>query len=144
MYYPANQINYSKRNKQKMTKSAPTRIPPVGMGNGLERAYSKNNFIYYWLQNQWTEIIRNFLVLIQAETKILQLCKNFKILVKRETPGGIWMLLRPLPDRSFLYFLSKLLKDSDHVRITYAQKHFNSTFGSAYLISKKMKLKLAK
>ena len=33
--------------------------------------------------------IRKFLVLIQAETNILQLCKNFKILVKRETPGGI-------------------------------------------------------
>ena len=47
-------------------------------------------------------------------------------------------------DSSFLSFLSDLLKDSEHVRITYAQKHFKSTFGSAYLISKKMKLKLAK
>ena len=32
---------------------------------------------------------QNFLFLIQAETKIVQLCKFFKILVKRETPGGI-------------------------------------------------------
>ena len=47
-------------------------------------------------------------------------------------------------DRSFLYFLSYLLKDSEHVRITNAQKHFKSTFGSAYLISEKMKLRLAK
>ena len=88
--------------------------------------------------------IRNFLVLIQDETMILQHCKNFKILVKRETPGGIWTLLRPLPDRSFLSFLSELLKESKHVRITYAQNHFKSTFGSAYLNWKKMKLKLAK
>ena len=64
--------------------------------------------------------------------------------MKRETPGGIWTLLRPLPDSSFLYFLSYLIKNSEHVRITYAQNHFKSTFGSAYLISKKMKLKLAK
>ena len=44
-----------KGNKQKMTKMAPTRIPP-GMGNGLERAYSNGKFIYYWLQNQRTNI----------------------------------------------------------------------------------------
>ena len=35
-------------------------------------------------------------------------------------------------------------KNSKHVRIKYAQNHFKSTFGSAYLISKKIKLKLAK
>ena len=34
-----------KGNKQKKTKKAPTRIPPRGMGNGLERAYSKDDFI---------------------------------------------------------------------------------------------------
>ena len=38
-----------KGNKQKSMKKAPTQIPPGGMGNGLERAYSKDNFIYYWL-----------------------------------------------------------------------------------------------
>ena len=70
-------------------KRAPTQIPPGGMGNRLGRAYSKNDFIYYWLQNQRTEIIRNFLVLIQAETKILQLWKKFEFLVKMETSGGI-------------------------------------------------------
>ena len=30
-------------------------IPLGGVGNGLERAYSKNNFIYYWLQYQRTK-----------------------------------------------------------------------------------------
>ena len=34
-----------KGNKHKKTKKAPTRIPPGGMGNGLERAYSKDDFI---------------------------------------------------------------------------------------------------
>ena len=34
-----------KGNKQTKTKKAPTRIPPGGMGNGLERAYSKDDFI---------------------------------------------------------------------------------------------------
>ena len=34
-----------KGNKQKTTKMAPTRIPLGGMGNGLERAYSKDDFI---------------------------------------------------------------------------------------------------
>ena len=47
-------------------------------------------------------------------------------------------------DISFLYFLSDLLKYSEHVRITNFQKHLNSSFGSAYLISEKMKLRLAK
>ena len=47
-------------------------------------------------------------------------------------------------DRSFLYFLSDLIKYREHVIITYTQNHFKSTFRSAYLISKKMKLKLAK
>ena len=47
-------------------------------------------------------------------------------------------------DSSLLSLLSYLLKDSENVRITYSQNHFKSTFGSAYLISKKMKLKLAK
>ena len=47
-------------------------------------------------------------------------------------------------DSSFIYYLSDLLKESKHVRITNSQKNFKSTFGSVYLISKKMKLKLAK
>ena len=64
--------------------------------------------------------------------------------MKRETLGGIWTLLRPLSNSSFSYFLLHLLKNSKHVRIKYSQNHFKSTFGSAYLNSKKTKLKLAK
>ena len=34
-----------KGNKQRTTKVASTRIPPGGMGNGLERAYLNDDFI---------------------------------------------------------------------------------------------------
>ena len=47
-------------------------------------------------------------------------------------------------DRSFLLFLSDMLKDRDKFRITYSQNHFKSTFGSAYFISKNNVVKLAK
>ena len=47
-------------------------------------------------------------------------------------------------DRSFLYSLLDLIKDSEHVRITNSQNHFKSTFVSAYFISKNNEIKLAK
>ena len=47
-------------------------------------------------------------------------------------------------DSGFLSSLSYLIKEREHVRIKISQNHFKSTFGSAYLISQKMKLKLAK
>ena len=70
--------------------------------------------------------------------------RKSKVLVKWETPGRIWTLLKTLPNSSFLYFLLHMIKTSDNVRIKYSQNHLNSTFGSAYLNSKKMELKLAK
>ena len=85
------------------------------------------------------------MVLIQAETKILQFIqKNYKLCDKRETPGGIWALPKATLDSSFLYSLSDLLKESKHVRIKNSQNHFKSTFGSAYFISKNNEIKLAK
>ena len=121
-------------------KMAPTQIPPGGMGNGLERAYSKNDFIYNWLQNQRTEIIINFLVLIQDETKILQLWKNFEFFGEKGDPWGDLNAPKATSDSSFLYFLSGLIKYSEHVRIKNSHNHFKSSFGSAYLISKQLKL----
>ena len=59
-------------------------------------------------------------------------------------PLGDLSTLEATSDRSFLSLLLDLLKESEHIRITNAQKHFKSTFGSAYLISQKIKLKLAK
>ena len=54
------------------------------------------------------------------------------------------MLPRPLSNIIFLSFLLHLIKTRNHVRIRYSQNQFKSTFGSAYLNSKKTKLKLAK
>ena len=111
------------------------------MGNGLERAYSKNDFIYYWLQNQRNKIIKNFLVLIQAETKTLQLWKVFWVFSEKGDPWGDLSAPEAASDNSFLSFPSDLQKDSEHIRKTNAQKHFKSTFGSAYLIYKKNEVK---
>ena len=47
-------------------------------------------------------------------------------------------------EQQLLFFLLCLLKDSEHVRMKYAPKHFESTFGSAYFKPNKTKLKLAK
>ena len=47
-------------------------------------------------------------------------------------------------DSSFLSLLSNLIKYRENIRIKNTQNHFKSTFGSVYLISRKMKLKLAK
>ena len=83
------------------------------------------------------------MILIWIEIKRLQGAK-IKGFSQMGDPWGIWTLLRTLPNSSFLYFLLHLLKTSEHIRITYAQKHFKSTFGWAYLNSKNTKLKLAK
>ena len=61
------------RNCKKQQKA---RILPGGMGNGLERAYSKN-FIIICCYNI-SKIIWILLVLIQDEIKILQISQNLK------------------------------------------------------------------
>ena len=70
--------------------------------------------------------------------------KNLRILWKKGDPWGDLNAPKATSDSSFLSFLSYLLKYSEHVIITYTQNHFKSTFGSSYLISQKMNLKLAK
>ena len=46
--------------------------------------------------------------------------RKLKVLVKWETPGGIWTLLRPLSSSRFFYFMLQLIKNSKYVRITNA------------------------
>ena len=70
--------------------------------------------------------------------------EKFWVFSEKGDPWGGLSAPEATSGSSFLSFLSDLLKDSEHVRITNAQKHFKSTFGSAYLISEKMKLRLAK
>ena len=122
-------------------KRTPTQIPPRGMGNGLERAYSKIILLtVVTISENWYNSSSSLYGLKSIDYKV----RKSKVLVKWEIPGGIWTLLKTLPNRSFLYFMLHLIKNSKHFRISYAQNHFKSTFGSAYLNSKKTKLKLAK
>ena len=114
------------------------------MGSGLERAYSKKVFFYYyWLQCQQVEISETSWSLYGMKPRSYNSAKflNFS---ERRDPWGIWTLLRLRLNNSFFYFLLHLIKTTKNVRITYAQNHFKSIFGSAYLNSKKIKLKLAK
>ena len=84
------------------------------------------------------------MVLIQAETKILKLYKNFTNFVTRERPLGDLSAPKATLDSSFLSSLLDLLNDSEQVRITNSQNHFKSTFGSAFFVSKNNEIKLAK
>ena len=78
---------------------------------------------------------------MQDETNFLQFCKTIKIFFgEKGDPWGDLNTPETTSDRSFPFFLSDLLNDRDKVIITYAQRHFNSTFGSAYFISKIMQL----
>ena len=118
-----------KRNEQKAIKNTPTQIPPGGMGNGLESAYSKIILLTAvtisenWYNASWS--------LYRVKSRAYKV-RKLKVLVKWETPGGIWTLLRPLSNSRFLSLLSNLLKTSEHIRLKYSQKNSESTFGSAY------------
>ena len=89
-------------------------------------------------------INKNFLSPYIAETKILQLYKTFTNFVTKERPLEDLSAPKATLDSSFLSSLSDLLNDSERIRITNVQKHFKSTFGSAYFISKNNEIKLAK
>ena len=84
------------------------------------------------------------MVLIFSETKILQLWEKFEFFGEKGDPWGDLNAPKATSYSSFLSLLSELLKYRENIRIKNVQNHFKSTFGSAYLISQKMKLKLAK
>ena len=89
--------------------------------------------------------IRTFLVLIQFETKFLQFCKKeLRFFSEKGDPWGDLNAPEATSNHRFIFLMSYLIKYSDNFRIKNSQNHFKSTFGSAYLISQKMKLKLAK
>ena len=75
----------------------------------------------------------------------LQFCKKeLRFFSEKGDPWGDLNAPETTSDRRFILFLSYLLNDSNQFRITYAQKHIKSTFGSAYFISKNNAVKLAK
>ena len=84
------------------------------------------------------------MVIIQAETKILQLWKKFEFFGEKGDPWGDLNAPKATSDRRFISLMSDLIKYRDHIRIKNSQNHFKSTFGSAYFISKNNEIKLAK
>ena len=122
----------------------PTQIPPGGDGEWARKTLFQKWFYLLMVTVSENWYIKKFLVLIQAETKILQLWKYFEFFGEKGDPWGDLNAPEDTSDRRFLYFLLDLIKYSEHVRIKNAQNHFKSTFGSSYLISQKLKLKLAK
>ena len=83
------------------------------------------------------------MILIWIEIKSLQGAK-IKGFSQMGDPWGDLNTPEATFEQQLPFFLSNLLKTSKHNRMKYAQKHFKSTFGSAYLNSKKMNLKLAR
>ena len=58
--------------------------------------------------------------------------QKLKISENGETPGGFRMAQKSLFGQHLLLFLLYLLKTSKLIKIKYAQKHFESTFGSTH------------
>ena len=118
--------NEMSKNQQKDTDPN----PPSGDGEWARKSLFKNYFLLTevkilenWYNSSWS--------LYGVKSRDYKV-KKLKVLVKWETPGEIWTLLRPLLNNNFIYFLSKLIKNSKHIRLKYAQKCSESTFGSAY------------
>ena len=84
-----------------------------------------------------------FLFLIHDETKPLQNVK-IKYYSQKGDPWGDSDGQKTTFEQQLLLFLLCLLKNNELIRMKYAQKHFESTFGSAYFKQKKTKLKLVK
>ena len=126
---------------KKQQKGHRGKSPQGGWGMGSKEAIQKIILlIVVTISENWYNFSWSLYGLKSRDYKV----RKSKVLVKWETPGGIWTLLKTPPNRSFLYFLLHLIKNSEYFRIKYSQNHFKSTFGSAYLNSKKIKLKLAK
>ena len=134
-----NEINYTtlqirsilvwKEMSKKQQKGHRRKTPQGGWEIGLKEPIQKIFLLKLvtiskkWYNSSWS--------LYRVNSRAYKV-RKLKVLVKWETPGGIWMLLRPLSNNSFLSYLSNLLKTRKHIRLKYAQNHSKSTFGSAY------------
>ena len=79
-----------KRKERKAKKKTRTQIPPRGMGSGLERAYSKKIFFYYyWLQYQQTEISKTSWSLYEMKPRSYNFPKILNFSERGETLRGI-------------------------------------------------------
>ena len=77
-----------KGNERKTTKMAPTRIPPRGMGNGLERAYIQRMTLLQRLQYQSTDKTELSWSLYRLKPRYYSLYKKFTNYVTKERPLG--------------------------------------------------------
>ena len=91
-----NKINYTtlqirsilvwKEMSRKRWKGHRRKSPQGGMEKGLKRGYSKNSFIYYWLQYQWTKISKNSWSLYRLKPRSYSYTKNLQILWQKRDP----------------------------------------------------------
>ena len=128
---------------KKKQKGHRCKSPQGGWGMGSKEPIQKKNlFIFCYniseLKNQ--KLLGPYI----GSNQVFTTLENFWVFNEKGDPWGALNAPETTSDRRFLFFLSEMIKDRDKVRITYAQRNFKSTFGSAYLISKKRKLKLAK
>ena len=112
--------------KQKMTW---TQIPPRGMGNGLERAYSELFLLpAVKISANWYDAS---LFLYRMKPRAYKV-KKLKISENGETPEGSGWPKSHFSDSTSSSFLLYLIKISKFIKIKYAQNYFESTFGSTH------------
>ena len=119
--------------------------PPRGDGEWARKSLIKEWF-YYSGYNIKEMINQTFLGPYTGWNHVfLQFYKKkLRFFSEKGDPWGDLNAPETTSDSRFLLFMSDLIKESNQVRITYAQNHFKSTFGSAYFISKNNAVKLAK
>ena len=112
--------------KQKMKR---TQIPPGGIGNGLERAYSKLFLLpavtisKNWYDTSW--------FLYRMKSRAYKV-RKLKISVKKGDPWGDSEAQKSLSSRSSSFFILCIIKNSKIIILKYSQKNSESTFGSGH------------
>ena len=125
------------RNRRKRHRH---KSPQGGWGMGSKEPNPKM-ILLQRLQYQRTNKSELSWSLYRLKPIFLQFCKKkLRFFSEKGDPWGDLNALETTSDSSFLLFLSDLLKYREKFRITYAQRHFKSNFGSAYFISKIMRL----
>ena len=96
--------------------------PPRGDGEWDRKSLFGIIFYYQRLQYQQIDIMP------LGSYKVQKL----KISENEETPGGFQMAQKSLLGQHLLLFLLYFIKTSKLIKLKYAQKHFESTFGSTH------------
>ena len=120
-----NKTKLEKKMGNKIKKAKRTRIPPRGMGSGLERDYSKWFFIIKGYNI--SKIVFTLVLVIwdpKAYNKLTSsLKKNTAV---GEASGKLWFAQELENGQSLLLFFVKPAKKNQAIKIKCAQKHFKS------------------